>query len=705
MEGTPAPDDSLCDGLDNDCDGGVDEDYTATPTTCGVGECSSNTGMNECTDGSVVDSCDPFEGAASDDAGCDGLDNDCDGTVDEDYVATPTTCGVGECSGNTGLNECTDGSVVDSCDPFEGAAGDDASCDGLDNDCDGATDEEYVPVPTTCGVGACDGNVGMSECVMGAVGDTCDPLDGATIDNQCDGVDDDCDGTADDDYVGTPTTCGMGECAGNVGVSTCMAGAPGDTCDPFEGAAMDDASCDGLDNDCDGAVDEDFTSVPTTCGLGECSGNSGMSECVDGVPGDTCDPLEGAAADDASCDGLDDDCDGTADEDYAETPTTCGVGECSGNAGSNQCMDGNVVDSCDPFAGATADDASCDGLDNDCDGANDEDYVATATTCGVGECSSNVGLNECTDGVVVDSCDPLEGAAANDASCDGLDDDCDGAADEDYVATGTTCGVGECSGNAGMNECTDGMVVDSCDPLQGAAADDASCDGLDNDCDGGIDEDFVETPTTCGVGECSGNSGMSICSAGELADTCDPLAGAAAADTDCDGLDNDCDGGIDEDYVETPTTCGVGECAGNAGVNECTDGALDDTCDPMEGSTDEVCDGLDNNCDGSADEGFDADSDSVADCFDNCENTSNPDQDDFDMDGLGDACEVGPSLADIDISFRVDGFDLASLARAFASSCGDLDYAAEADLDRNCVVDGADLALLASQFGVSYTNP
>ena len=73
------------------------------------------------------------------DAVCNGEDNDCDGSTDEDYVTTPTTCGVGECAGNTGQVECQAGSEVDTCDPFEGEV--DEFCDGLDNDCDGLTDD------------------------------------------------------------------------------------------------------------------------------------------------------------------------------------------------------------------------------------------------------------------------------------------------------------------------------------------------------------------------------------------------------------------------------------------------------------------------------------------------------------------------------------------------------------------------------------
>ncbi len=61
-----------------------------------------------------------------------------------------------------------------------------------------------------------------------------------------------------------------------------------------------------------------------------------------------------------------------------------------------------------------------------------------------------------------------------------------------------------------------------------------------------------------------------------------------------------------------PTTCGVGECAGNTGEETCVNGDLVDSCDPYDGALPEVCDALDNDCNGDVDEGFDADGDEIA---------------------------------------------------------------------------------------------
>jgi hypothetical protein len=87
---------------------------------------------------------------------------------------------------------------------------------------------------------------------------------------------------------------------------------------------------------------------------------------VDGVPFQ-----DVPVVDDATCDGVDQDCDGFADEDYVPAPTTCGVGECAGNVGERFCLPGGVLDdTCDPLAGAEVE--MCDGLDNDCNGVPDD---------------------------------------------------------------------------------------------------------------------------------------------------------------------------------------------------------------------------------------------------------------------------------------------------------------------------------------------
>ncbi len=130
---------------------------------------------------------------------------------------------------------------------------------------------------------------------------------------------------------------------------------------------------------------------------------------------------------------------------------------------------------------------------------------------------------------------------------------------------------------------------------------DTVCDGIDNDCDEKIDEDYV--PYRCGIGECLV---WSLCLGGQ--ESCTPLDPVAPADTTCDGRDDDCDGQIDEEGscpvcepTEKPPCLQPGVCQGTEPY--CTPPGLwtcpyPDSYHPSE----DPFDGLDNDCDGQVDE-------------------------------------------------------------------------------------------------------
>ena len=104
-------------------------------------------------------------------------------------------------------------------------------------------------------------------------------------------------------------------------------------------------------------------------------------------------------------------------------------------------------------------------------------------------------------------------------------------------------------------------------------------------------------------------------------------------------------------------------------------------------------------CAGDCTAAVDIDADGVGDACDNCPALGNGDQADFDDDRLGEACETGAWLADANNSLRVDGFDLAQLARAFSLCNGSAGYDPKVDFDHSTCVDGTDLAILATYFG------
>lgn len=489
---------------------------------------------------------------------------------DGPFVGTEvTSCGVGACRAS-GATECLAGAVADSCVPGI-PAGVDATCNGEDDDCDGAVDDDFAEVPTTCGVGAC-ARAGRVSCSGGQVVDDCAAGQPAVDDSTCDGADDDCDGRLDEDYLPAVTACGAGACAAS-GTRSCVAGVEVDSCTPG-GAAASDTVCNAVDDDCDGEIDEDYSPRASTCGTGACA-RTGSVGCSNGAEVDTCTPAA-AAESDSSCDGTDDDCDGAVDEDFAGVPTACGAGAC-GQAGITTCIEGQVVDTCVPGAPAP-DDSVCDGIDADCDGAVDEDFLALETTCGVGSCARG-GSTICISGAILDDCTPGQ-PADTDTTCDGLDDDCDGAADEEYVAEVTQCGAGACAA-AGSARCVAGAEVDDCSPGVPAPSD-SGCDGIDDDCDGTPDDEHPVQPTTCGIGACAA-LGELVCAGGVSTDTCEPGT-PALLDLACDGVDEDCDGVADEDHLPEVITCGEGVCT-TPGTTACIDGAVTELCTPRTPGT------------------------------------------------------------------------------------------------------------------------
>ena len=292
------------------------------------------------------------------------------------------------------------------------------------------------------------------------------------------------------------------------GVNTCMGDC--DDQDPYTYPGATEI-CDGLDNDCDGAIPADEADDDS-------DGDLACDDCDDADPtlhtldldGDFFSPCEGDCddthpainpfANDVVGDGIDQNCDGLDGVDAD------GDGYAAQFTGGDDCDDGDPalnLDDVDGDGGTT-----CDG---DCD---DSDAALNLTDV------DGDGWNTCDE-----DCDDTVAAihpAAPDV-CDGnLDNDCDGIADAQETDDDGD-GASECDGDC---DDTDAAIQVGAEEV---------CDGVDNDCD----------PTTDEEVDFDGD-GYALC-AGDC-DESDESRSPAAFET-CNGLDDDCDGQTDEACV------------------------------------------------------------------------------------------------------------------------------------------------------------
>jgi len=189
-------------------------------------------------------------------------------------------------------------------------------------------------------------------------------------------------------------------------------------------------------------------------------------------------------------------------------------------------------------------------------------------------------------------------------ACNGIDDNCVNGIDEGFNL-GATCnvGLGAC-GRTGSLVCSTDGLSSQCNVNPGLPSVE-TCNNLDDNCDGTIDNGIANILTCNQNGLCSGNS--LFCSAGNWFNNSNNYFPVAEV---CDGFDNNCDGQVDEGNVcgwecvpGTVRDCGidVGECS--FGTQTCSSTHSWGSCIGAVNPVSEICDNKDNDCDGQVDEG------------------------------------------------------------------------------------------------------
>ena len=555
----PAEAETVADGIDQDCDS-VDSCYTdADGDEYGTSVVINGSSLN-CLTGTGAtndDDCDDANATVNPAAAevvADSIDQDCDRAdscytdADGDDYGTIVVIDGSSLSCATGLGASNDDDCDDTNDDLNPGEAE-IVADSADQDCDGVdscyTDNDDDEYGTTVVI---DGS--SLSCLTGTGSDNdddCDDTDAdvspAETEVAYDGLDNDCDGSDLTDLDGDGYD------------STLVSG--GSDCDDGDSDVHPSGTetADGVDDDCDGTVDEGtdwydddgdgWTEAGGDCDDSSATTHSGVTE---------------------TCDGEDDDCDGIIDEGtdcfdddgdgYSEADGDCNDGdgdvdpsvtEVDGNGIDDDCDgivdDGTFDDDSDGYTSWAGDcndlDASVypgapetpDGLDNDCDGEVDED---TSTHDDDGDGYSESG-GDCDD-ADADVSPATEEGPTDETGSNGVDDDCDGLTDE---------------GGTGTDDDGDGLSEDAgdCDDANtdvSPSSDEDTSNGVDDDCDGETDEgadDLDGDGYTTEAGDCDDFNGWVGPSTVEM----------------CDGIDNNCDSRVDEDCEEIAGDTGTGE--------------------------------------------------------------------------------------------------------------------------------------------------
>ena len=470
-------------------------------------------------------------------------------------------------------------------------------CDGVDNDCDGLTDEGFCRIGGSCFAnGAVDATNACQYCVAPltvSAPTAWSPRPAGTICRASAGVCDvaeTCNGTSTtcpaDGFAASGTTCRVsaGVCDPAEACTGSSAACPADaltaagtTCRAAAGVCDVAETCNGTSAACPADA---FLSATTTCrasagpcDLAEsCTGSSATCPAnVFAASSVTCRTAAGVCDVAETCTGSSAACPTDA---FAASTTVCrdAAGACDL---AESCTGSSAACPADAFAASTvvcrSAAGACD-LAESCTGSSaacpGDAFLPTTTVC-----RASTGVCD-----LAESCTGSSAGCPDDATFAPSTTVCRTAAGVCDVAESCTGSSNACPADAFMPSsmvCRASTSIAACDPAETCTGSSAACptdvvtrtpttetcNTVDDDCDGTADNGFdVGAACSVGMGACRA-TGTRVCATGGAGTTCSATEGTPAAET-CDGVDNDCDGMTDEE----PATLCMGNTDGAACV-------------------------------------------------------------------------------------------------------------------------------------------